>query len=250
MRIMSFNLLCSGKFRRRWQNRIPLAVRAIRNYEPDSFGVQEAHIGWMNALAASLPDYAWVGVGRDDGAEKGEFSAVFFRRDMFRLIDSGTFWLSETPEKPGLGWDADCIRVCTWALLENTETGKRFVHFNTHLDHIGPIAQQKGAELVAERSRSLFADVPAVFTGDFNVTPESAPCQAVKAGGFRDARDVAPVTDKGVTFHDFESGRESSVIDYVFVRGDVKVNSFSVIRDRIDGELPSDHYPVIADIDL
>ena len=250
MKVMSFNLLCSGKFRRRWQNRIPLAVRLIRNYEPDTFGVQEAHIGWMNALAASLPDYAWVGVGRDDGAEKGEFSAVFFRRDMFTLIDSGTFWLSETPEKPGLGWDADCIRVCTWALLENVETGKRFVHFNTHLDHIGPIAQQKGAELVAERSRTLFADVPAFFTGDFNVTPDSAPCKAVKSGGFLDARDVAPVTDKGVTFHDFESGRESSVIDYVFVRGDVKVNSFSVIRDKIDGDLPSDHYPVIAEIEL
>ena len=250
MKVMSFNLLCSGKFRRRWQNRIPLAVRIIRNYEPDTFGVQEAHIGWMNALAASLPDYAWVGVGRDDGAEKGEFSAVFFRRDMFTLIDSGTFWLSETPEKPGLGWDADCIRVCTWALLENVETGKRFVHFNTHLDHIGPVAQQKGAELVAERSRTLFADVPAFFTGDFNVTPDSAPCKAVKSGGFLDARDVAPVTDKGVTFHDFESGRESSVIDYVFVRGDVKVNSFSVIRDKIDGDLPSDHYPVIAEIDI
>ena len=250
MKVMSFNLLCSGKFRRRWQNRIPLAVRLIRNYEPDTFGVQEAHIGWMNALAASLPDYAWVGVGRDDGAEKGEFSAVFFRRDMFTLIDSGTFWLSETPEKPGLGWDADCIRVCTWALLENVETGKRFVHFNTHLDHIGPIAQQKGAELVAERSRTLFADVPAFFTGDFNVTPDSAPCKAVKSGGFLDARDVAPVTDKGVTFHDFESGRESSVIDYVFIRGDVKVNSFSVIRDKIDGDLPSDHYPVIAEIEL
>ena len=250
MKVMSFNLLCSGKFRRRWQNRIPLAVRPIRNYEPDTFGVQEAHIGWMNALAASLPDYAWVGVGRDDGAEKGEFSAVFFRRDMFTLIDSGTFWLSETPEKPGLGWDADCIRVCTWALLENVETGKRFVHFNTHLDHIGRVAQQKGAELVAERSRTLFADVPAFFTGDFNVTPDSAPCKAVKSGGFLDARDVAPVTDKGVTFHDFESGRESSVIDYVFVRGDVKVNSFSVIRDKIDGDLPSDHYPVIAEIDI
>ena len=250
MKVMSFNLLCSGKFRRRWQNRIPLAVRLIRNYEPDTFGVQEALIGWMNALAASLPDYAWVGVGRDDGAEKGEFSAVFFRRDMFTLIDSGTFWLSETPEKPGLGWDADCIRVCTWALLENVETGKRFVHFNTHLDHIGPVAQQKGAELVAERSRTLFADVPAFFTGDFNVTPDSAPCKAVKSGGFLDARDVAPVTDKGVTFHDFESGRESSVIDYVFVRGDVKVNSFSVIRDKVDGDLPSDHYPVIAEIEL
>ena len=250
MKVMSFNLLCSGKFRRRWQNRIPLAVRLIRNYEPDTFGVQEAHIGWMNALAASLPDYAWVGVGRDDGAEKGEFSAVFFRRDMFTLIDSGTFWLSETPEKPGLGWDADYIRVCTWALLENVETGKRFVHFNTHLDHIGPVAQQKGAELVAERSRTLFADVPAVFTGDFNVTPDSAPCKAVKSGGFLDARDVAPTTDKGVTFHDFESGRESSVIDYVFVRGDVKVNSFAVIRDKVDGDLPSDHYPVIAEIDI
>lgn len=251
MRVMSFNVLCSGRGERQWFMRIPLVVRAIRKYAPDSFGVQEAHWGWMRALAASLPDYAWVGVGRDNGKKKGEFSAVFYRRDLFKCKDSGTFWLSETPETPGLGWDANCIRVCTYALLENKETGRQLAHFNTHLDHIGPVAQQKGAELVAKRSKALFSGVPAVFTGDFNVTPDSAPCRAVKDGGFVDARDVAAETDTGMTFHDFErEGFEGLVIDYVFVRGDVKVEKFAVVRDKIDGRLPSDHYPVYADIAL
>lgn len=251
MRIMSFNVLCCTKYGITWESRVPKAVDIIRRYAPESFGVQEATPGWMRALEEALPEYAWVGVGRDDGAWKGEFSAVFFRRDLFELKDSGTFWLSETPEKPGKGWDADCVRVCTYALLHNIETGRDFVHFNTHLDHRGPIAQQKGAELVALRAKALWGDIPAVFTGDFNVTPGSAPCEAVKAGGFADSRDIAAESDKGTTFHDFEKpGFAGETIDYVFVRGDVPVSRFAVIRERVDGGLPSDHYPVYADMEL
>ena len=251
MRIMSFNVLCCSKRGITWESRIPLVVRTIRKYNPDSFGVQEATIGWMRALEACLPDYGWVGVGRDDGKEAGEFSAVFYRKNQFELKDSGTFWLSETPEKPGLGWDADCIRVCTYALLADNETGRQYVHFNTHLDHIGPVAQQKGAELVAARAKALWGDIPAVFTGDFNVEPDSAPCEAVKAGGFADTREIAAETDKGTTFHDFEKpGYEGQTIDYVFVRGDVPVSRFAVVRDRVDGDLPSDHYAVYADLAL
>ncbi len=253
MRIMSFNLLCGGADKRDWPYRTPLAVRTIYNADPDTFGVQEAHINWMRALTACLPAYDYVGVGRDDGAEKGEFSAVFYKKDKFDLLDSGSFWLSETPEKPGKGWDAACIRICSWAKLREKESGKVFVHLNTHLDHVGLVAMQKGAELIAKRGREISGEYPAFFTGDFNVTPDSAPCKAVLDGGFADCRTAAAVTDTGITWHNLQPITPEftgAVIDYVFARGDVKVDRFAVIRDKIDGELPSDHYPVYADVEF
>ena len=251
MRIMSFNVLCAGRCSRKWEKRIPRVVAAIKENDPDSFGVQEAHIGWMSALRENLPEYDYVGVGRDDGKEDGEFSAVFYKKDKFTAGENGTFWLSETPDVPGKGWDAACIRICSYVMLTEKETGKKFCHLNTHLDHVGPIAMQKGVELVAKKANEICTDCPAVFTGDFNVTPESAPCKAVKDGGFMDARDVAEITDKDITFHAFLGPEEHrSVIDYVFVKGDVKVTQFRVERREFLGDVPSDHYPVIADVEF
>lgn len=251
MKIMSFNVLCAGHNGRKWKNRVDRVVEAIKANDPDSFGVQEAHIGWMRALGKNLPEYDFVGVGRDDGKEKGEFSAVFYKKDKFTPGESGNFWLSETPEKPGKGWDAACIRICSYVMLTDKESGKKFCHFNTHLDHVGLVAMQKGAELVAKKANEICTDCPAVFTGDFNVTPDSAPCKAVKDGGFVDARDVAPVTDFENTYHAFcgEFG-EGSVIDYCFVKGNIRVNKFIVDRNKYLGDVPSDHYPVIAEIEL
>ena len=153
------------------------------------------------------------------------------------------------------GWDAACVRICSYALLEESETGKRFAHFNTHLDHIGLTAMQKGAELVVSRAIAICGDLPAFFTGDFNVTPDSAPYRTVIEGGFKDARDLAQVSDESVTFHvnvfvPDEPESECAIIDYCFVRGDVNVQSFRVIRDAYPGGLySSDHFPVIAEID-
>ncbi len=251
MKIMSFNVLCAGHDGREWENRIPRVVAAIKANDPDSLGVQEAHIGWMNALRENLPEYDFVGVGREDGKEDGEFSAVFYKKDKFIPGEKGNFWLSETPDVPGYGWDAHCIRICSYVVLQEKDTGKKFCHFNTHLDHRGEIAMQKGAELVTLKANEICPDYPAVFTGDFNVTPESAPCKAVKDGGFLDARDVAELTDKDITFHAW-LGEEKyrSIIDYVFVKGDIAVKSFIVDRNEYLGDVPSDHYPVIADIEF
>ncbi len=252
MRIMSFNVLCYGNEKHFWTKRIPLVVRTIRNCDPDTFGVQEAHYGWMKALAAAFPDYAYVGVGRDNGKKKGEYSAVFYRKNKFTVIDKGTFWLSETPEKAGSkGWDAACVRICSWAKLKRKDDGKEFVHLNTHLDHKGEIAMQKGAELVAERGTQIASGSPAFFTGDFNVTPDSMPCITVKNAGFTDARDMTDRTDRDITYHAFENPDGGQcVIDYVFCKGNVKVKQFKVVRKHIDGEIPSDHYPVFADIEF
>ena len=253
MKIMSFNLLCGGEGRRDWHGRTEMALDTIRRADPDSLGVQEAHHDWMKTLCAGLPDYACVGVGRDDGKTKGEYSAVFFKKEKFTLLDSGSFWLSETPDVPGVkGWDAACVRICSWAKLEEKATGKQFVHFNTHLDHRGLVAMQKGAELVTAKAAEICPDLPAFFTGDFNVTPSSAPYKAVIEAGFADTRKIAAVSDDSVTFHVdvFVSDRlkeEYAVIDYCFAKGDVKVDSFRVLRDLYPGDLyPSDHYPVLA----
>ncbi len=251
MKTMSFNLLCSGRGELEWHKRIPLVVRTIRNAEPDTFGVQEAHIGWMNALKAAFPDYDCVGIGRDNGKKRGEFSAVFFRKDKYEKTDEGHFWLSETPDKPKLGWDARCIRICSWVRLKDKKTQNEFVHMNTHLDHIGVLAMQNGAELIVKRAED-FGTLPVILTGDFNVTPDSAPCKAVKDGGFSDARDVAKETDLGITYHAYapKNPEQHSVIDYVFVKNVGRVNRFRVITKKVDGTLPSDHYPVTAEIEF
>lgn len=251
MRIMSFNVLCGGPDDKVWTKRTYRVTDAIKAADPDTFGLQEAHLGWMTWVSNTLPEYAWVGVGRDDGRQAGEYSPVFYKRDRFELLDSGNFWLSETPDKPGKGWDAACVRICSYALLREKATGKEFVHFNTHLDHKGPVAMQKGAELVAKKANELFPGRTAVFTGDFNITPDSAPCKAVKDGGFTDSRDIAKDSDTGNTFHAYSTGdRGVNIIDYVFVRDVASVESFKVVREEIDGIYPSDHWAVYADIEI
>lgn len=255
MKIMSFNLLCGGGDRRDWKCRTEMVLDTIKRADPDTIGVQEAHYDWMQTLQKGLPGYDFVGVGRDDGKTKGEYSAVFYKKEKYNLVDSGSFWLSETPDKPGVkGWDAACVRVCSYAKLEEKETGKIFAHFNTHLDHVGHIAMQKGAELVTLKANEICGALPAFFTGDFNVTPDSDPYKTVIAAGFSDARDVAAISDDSDTFHMdvFRPEKRSehcSIIDYCFVKGNVKVNTFKVLRDMYPGGLfPSDHFPVIAEV--
>ncbi|MBQ6421511.1 MAG: endonuclease/exonuclease/phosphatase family protein [Clostridia bacterium] len=257
MKIMSFNLLCGGDNGRDWRCRKEMVLDTIRRADPDTLGAQEAHYDWIQTLTAGLPDYDYVGVGREDGKTDGEFSAVFYKKDRFRLLDSGSFWLSETPEVPGVkGWDAACVRICSWAKLEEKATGKRFVHFNTHLDHVGPVAMQKGAELVTAKAAEICPDLPAFFTGDFNVTPASAPYKTVIAAGFTDARHAAKVSDDSVTFHmdvfvNDPPKPQNAVIDYCFFKGDVTVDTFRVITDVYPGGLyPSDHFPVLAEVDF
>ena len=257
MKIMSFNLLCGGKGGRDWPGRVNMVLDTIRSADPDTLGVQEAHYGWINALCAGLPGYAYVGVGRDDGKTEGEYSAVFYKKDKYTLLDSGSFWLSETPDVPGVkGWDAACVRICSYAKLQEKDTGRQFVHFNTHLDHRGQIAMQKGAELVAKKAAEICPDLPAFFTGDFNVPPESAPYRAVIDGGFRDARLAAPVSDDSVTFHcevyvTKKFYEPPVIIDYCFVKGDVAVRSYRVLQNVYPSDLyPSDHFPVLVEVDL
>ncbi|MCI8589996.1 MAG: endonuclease/exonuclease/phosphatase family protein [Clostridiales bacterium] len=250
VKIMSFNLLCAGQGENAWQNRVGLVVNSIRKNEPDMFGLQEAHKEWMEEITAAFPDYSYIGVGREDGKDKGEFSPIFYRKDQFEVQKSETFWLSQTPKMPSKGWDAACDRICTYGIFLHKKSDITFVHYNTHLDHIGLTAQQEGAKLIirmADENKQL----PSIITGDFNVTPHSIPYNIITQNGFIDARDGSGETS--YTFHAFDNPQENaahSTIDYIFVNDKCKVKYFKVITDKEQGRYPSDHYPVMAELSL
>lgn len=249
MRIISFNLLCSGIGSRDWHFRRKLAVELINKAAPDSFGVQEAHQGWMDALIKGLPEYGYIGVGRDDGKQDGEYSAVFYLKDKFELIDNGTFWLSETPDVPSKGWDGACVRICSWARLKEKASGKEYVHMNTHLDHVGAVAQIKGAEMIRDKAESF--DVPVVCTGDFNVFEGSECYKCVISGRLADSKMLAPDTMSSVTYHGFTPEKIQDIIDFIFVdESSVKVQKYAVLNYKIDNKFYSDHYAVCADVEF
>ncbi len=249
MKVVSFNVLCWGSLMHSLIRRKPLVVKMLRKLQPDTFGLQEAHWDWMSYVIKNMPEYDYVGVGRDDGKKKGEFSPVFYRKDKYEVLSGDTFWLSETPDTPSKGWDGACTRVCSYAELRDKETGRVFIHMNTHLDHIGPVAMIEGAKLIGKRAEQ-FGDTPIVLTGDFNVTPDSGPYNAIIAAGFTDTARTAPDTDEGITYHGFEKPGVGAFIDFVFVKNGVKADSYKIIRDKIDSQLPSDHYPVTATVEL
>lgn len=249
-RILSFNLLCAGKGSRTWRKRAPKVIKIIKEANPDSFGVQEAHWEWMKKLARYLSEYDYVGVGRDDGKKKGEFSAVFYKKDKFTASDSGNFWISETPEKPSKGWDSACTRVATYVKLTDKENGKSYIHFNTHLDHVGRTAQINGAKMIQEKAAS-FGGLPVVCTGDFNVFQDSDCYNTMVSGNMKDARKLAPDSDECYTFHGFRPEEIHERIDFVFVdEATVKPVSFKVINKKVDGDFYSDHNAVYADVEI
>lgn len=247
MKVMSFNVLCHGSGENTWKTRKPLVVDIIKKYLPDTFGLQESHNNWMRYLIKSLPEYDYVGVGRDNGRKLGEFSPVFYLKDKYEVVETGNFWLSETPNKPSFGWDAACRRICSYAVLKEKATGKTFAHYNTHLDHKGEKAQINGALMIADRA-DTFKGMPTVVTGDFNVHPDSKPYASIVSAGFTDARDIAQEKNDVETFHWF--GGSKQMIDFVFVKNVKSVKSLYTITDTYDGKYPSDHYPVLAEVEL
>ncbi|MBQ7100951.1 MAG: endonuclease/exonuclease/phosphatase family protein [Clostridia bacterium] len=244
-RVMSFNVRC-GEFEPR-QRIVP---QIIGEYLPDTLGVQECTYEWYQTLCAALPEYEFVGVGRDSGGtdpECGEISGVLFLKEKYSLLDSGTFWLSETPDVVSYGWDASCRRVCTWAVLEEKATGKRFTHVNTHLDHISEPARKYGIELVREKALSF--DVPTVVTGDFNLFKGCDLYYSLVAEGLDDTQDTAKQTMYGRTYHAYKGGEEGEPIDYILTNAKItQVSRYVIVRDMLDGQYTSDHYPIYADM--
>ncbi|MBQ8209766.1 MAG: endonuclease/exonuclease/phosphatase family protein [Clostridia bacterium] len=244
---MTFNVLCAGVNENHWCKRQPLVRDVIKKYNPDVFGIQEAHYGWMRYISSQFRDtYAYVGVGKDDGGIKGEFSPVFYNKNKYELLDSGNFWLSETPDSPSLGWDGAENRTCAYALLKDKNSGENYAVLNTHLDHIGETAMTEGVKLVAEKANE-FSGIKTIVTGDFNATPDTLIYKTMLSYGFDDARSIASEADNIDSIHWF--GKGAKMIDFIFVKNGVIVNEVKTATDRFNGRYPSDHYPVVAYID-
>jgi endonuclease/exonuclease/phosphatase family metal-dependent hydrolase len=226
-----------------WDNRKHASLNMIREEQPTIFGLQEALPAQMHYLVENLPEYGHIGVGRDDGAAKGEHMAIFYLKDKVELLDGGTFWLSPTPDTPSKGWDAACKRTCTWTKLKMKKTGTEFAYLNTHLDHVGKEAQRNGLALMVERCAQIVPKgMTAFVTADFNATTDDAIFEPLKAD-MLDARETAPETDRRGTFNGFDN-LQNVVIDHIFYRG-AEAHTFRVLDKYYGAPYISDHYPVV-----
>lgn len=256
LNVLSFNLRYNNAKdgANAWPNRKEMAAEVFKDNAVDLAGLQEALIEQIQDLKKALPEYEWVGVGRDDGDKAGEFAPIFYRRDRLELIRSGHFWLSETPDSPGMGWDAACPRIATWAVFKDRETGRSFFFLNTHLDHIGNVARREGVRLILAKLAELGTDLPVMVTGDFNSTPDSPVVQAMTSDATIPLKSAATLTDRGergdATFNGFRDNGPSNVIDYIFVNPDVTVDSCSYLVVKRGDVFVSDHWPVLARVSL
>lgn len=260
--VMTFNIRYNnpGDGENAWPRRKELVANLMRFHEIDVLGVQEALHEQMHDLTLLLPEFNWIGVGRDDGRAQGEFSAILFRPTRFTLLQQGTFWLSPTPEQPGsLGWDAAITRVCTWGKFKDRDTGKTFFLFNTHFDHRGETARLESARLILKKISALAPAAPIIVTGDFNAEENSVVYQTLTAPAnanlnFRllDARTVAQLPPYGPvwSFHGFGTATVRPRIDYIFVNSRVTVLRHGTIAEALDGLYASDHLPVMAEVIL
>lgn len=226
-----------------WEKRRHATAQMLRTEAPDLFGVQEAYLDQLQYIETECPQYAYVGVGRDDGAQGGETMAVFYLTSRFELLDSGTFWLSETPDKVSRGWDGACNRTTTWVELRDKETGKEFFYFNTHLDHMGKVAREEGVKLLIDRIRTIAGKKPVIVGGDFN-TPVDSPIFKPLTQYMKSAREKAAVSDNKGTFNGFGSAPDTIVIDHLYFRGALKCREFKTLDGNYGAPYISDHYPI------
>jgi endonuclease/exonuclease/phosphatase family metal-dependent hydrolase len=234
----------------RWEKRRDEVARLLRDHDPDVVGLQEALRNQLDDLAKGLPGYGEIGVGRDDGKHKGEYAAILYRKERFKVMDSGTFWLSDTPEVAGSkSWGNNVVRICTWARLEDT-SGERFTVFNVHLDHESQPSRERSGALLAERVRRV--DGTVIVTGDFNAGESNPAVQRMRDAGLVDSfRVVRADEGEPATFNGFGRAKGSSEkIDYIWVQRSAKVSDAGIDRREKDGRFPSDHFAVWAKIEV
>lgn len=236
-----------------WKDRAPVAAALIRFHKFDIVGTQEGLRNQLYDLQNSLPEYDWYGLARDDAKTKGEHSAIFFRKDKFTKVDSGDFWLSQTPDKPGFGWDARNNRICTWLKLKENKTKKLFYVFNVHYDHRGVEARRESSKLILAKIKAIAGNQPVILTGDFNGNHQSEWYLAIKDSGV--LSDVLwqverPYINNG-SFNSFKTNNPSKdIIDHIFVSKHFKATRYGILTDTYHGKFPSDHYPVLAEVVL
>ncbi len=261
-RIMTFNIRygTANDGQNRWTLRREAVFEVIRSFDPDMVGLQEALAFQIDEIRGAIPGYSLVGVGRDDGRDKGEHSCILFRSDRFEATDTGTFWFSDTPEIPGSKtWGNSITRICSWARLVDRLSGKGVYIYNLHLDHISQPSREKSAVLLAERilKRSYPLD-PVIVTGDFNVGEDNPVIRYLKGNPGTEAMGKPPLTledsfraihpSENVvgTFNDFKGTQDGDKIDYILINKGFTVLEADIVRTSKDGRYPSDHFPVTA----
>ncbi len=256
IKVMSYNIRLdlASDGENRWDARKDRVASIMNFYHADFIGGQEVQHHQLQYLLQQLKDYSYIGVGRDDGKEGGEYSCIFYNKEKFSLQKSATFWLSPTPDSISKGWDAALKRICTYGLFKEKKTKQLFWVFNTHLDHIGQTARLEAVKLIWQRMGALNEKgLPVILTGDFNSKPNE-PAAAFMASQMQNARNISAIVhgnaDSWNAFKFIE--KPIGCIDYIFVSQDkkVSVNAFATITDSYDLKYPSDHFPVFATITI
>ncbi len=252
-KIISFNVRYSSAPEidgdNRWELRRDASLKMVAEQKPLAMGLQEACPDQIDFLDLNLTGYKHIGVGRDDGKRAGEMMAIYYDTTRLTLLDSVTFWLSETPEKVSLGWDAACNRTCTWGHFKMNDSDFEFLYFNTHLDHLGSLARKNSIKLIVAKMTELNPDnVPVFLSGDFNSTTDDPIFDPLKAS-LKDAREVSAISHKIITYNGFgtvtdnPNTRKEWVIDHIFFSG-VNPMAFRVLNGNYGVPFISDHYPI------
>ena len=254
-----------------WGQRLPIIAQQILFHDLEIFGTQEGYIGQLEGMKALLPGYEYIGVGRDDGKQAGEHSALFYKTEVFDLLDHGDFWLSPTPDEPSKGWDAALNRICTWGHFKVKETKQELYYMSLHMDHIGVQARMESAKLVVEKIKEICGGKPVVLTGDFNVDQNNPIYSTfVTSGILSDSYEICEIryaldgTANGFDPNSFTTSR----IDHVFVSPQTRVIRYGVLTDTyrtmtaeaekyengnfpkeisfqaFQARTPSDHFPI------
>ncbi len=236
-----------------WPNRKEMVTALLKFHDAAIFGLQEAKHDQILDLEERLPGFGRLGSGRDDGKTGGEYSPVFYDLNLFKLLESGQFWLSETPETPSKGWDAALPRIVTWGKFQVKGSSRKFFYFNTHFDHVGKVARANSSRLILEKIKTLNpGNLPVIVTGDFNLTPESEPITLILEK-LKDSSQISAMPPYGPvgTFNSFRRDHPlDQRIDYIFVNDKVSVLKYGVLTDGWDNRYPSDHQPVMATVKL
>jgi endonuclease/exonuclease/phosphatase family metal-dependent hydrolase len=257
-RLMSFNVcLCASGDSGNWDKRKNQVASTIRFHKVDLAGLQEPNAMQIEELAELLPDFEWYGVCLEDGCSRGSLNPIIYKKSRFELLEASYFYLSQVPDSCAIGWDAKYPRGTTWVKLRDRNSGQIFYFFNTHFDYHGTDSRENSADLLIQKIKEIVGDYPYVVTGDFNIFPsmrgDVTYNKLTKDSLLMDAQIKTRHPHHGPTgsWSGFkEAGQPGIKPDYIFVRPDTIVETHGILSDNFDGDFPSDHLPIVADIAL
>lgn len=237
-----------------WDKRKIHIVDLIKFHEFDIFGIQEGYNEQLIDMKNMMPDFDYIGVGREDGIKGGEHTAIFYNRNIFELLDNGTFWLSDKDHSlPNIGWDAAVERICTWGIFKLKNSGKKLILMNTHFDHRGNLARLESAKLLLKMSKKFANNLPVIFTGDFNFSQNDEPYRWIVNGEMvQDCYELAEFRyAPNSTFNGFGKRISDGIrIDHIFISKSLTVKKYGILTDTYLSKFPSDHFPVMAEINF